>query len=83
MANRALIRTAALAVLAAIAASPLDRAPAAELLAAALQTGTLSLTLRSLVDATPSSHPEITHPTGAGNRLNMIRFGVPSAVTAR
>src|SRR5215472_6038359 len=33
--------------------------PQAELLAAAIQSGTLSLTLRSLVDATPSSHPEI------------------------
>lgn len=57
--------------------------PQAELLAAARQIGTLSLTLRSLVDATPSSHPETTHPTRAGNRLNMIRFGVATSTTAK
>jgi len=55
----------------------------AELLQAALQTGSLSLTLRSLADASPSSHPETTTPSHDVNRFNMIRFGVPSTATAR
>jgi len=54
----------------------------AEQLAAALQTGTLSLTLRSLADSSPSSHPETAIPTTA-NRFNMIRFGVPTTATSR
>jgi len=55
----------------------------AEMLQAALQTGTLSLTLRSLADAKPSSHPETTAPSQDVNRFNMIRFGVPITATAK
>jgi len=55
----------------------------AELLQAQLQTGTLSLTLRSLADATPSSRPETTAPSHDVNRFNMIRFGVPTTATAK
>jgi pilus assembly protein CpaB len=57
--------------------------PQAELLAAAIQSGTLSLTLRSLVDTSPTSHPEMAVPARSTNRFNMIRFGVPATTTSR
>jgi len=53
----------------------------AELLAAARQTGTLSLTLRSLVDAKAKQPIEDLRP--ARNRLNTIRFGVSTSILAR
>ncbi len=54
----------------------------AELLAAARQTGTLSLTLRSLVDATQKQAAEEA-PQARGNRLNTIRFGVSTSIMSR
>jgi pilus assembly protein CpaB len=53
----------------------------AEALAAARQTGTLSLTLRSIVDA-QQKHVVDEGPT-RGNRLNTIRFGVPTSILSR
>jgi pilus assembly protein CpaB len=55
----------------------------AELLQAALQSGSLSLTLRSLADASPSSRPQTAIPSRSADRFNMIRFGVPTTATAR
>lgn len=56
----------------------------AELLAAARKTGTLSLTLRSLLDATPSSHPVTTTPHDpSGDRINTIRFGVATSAAPK
>jgi pilus assembly protein CpaB len=54
----------------------------AELLAAARQTGTLSLTLRSLVDAQKKQTIEEA-PQVRGNRLNTIRFGVSTSIMSR
>jgi pilus assembly protein CpaB len=55
----------------------------AELLAAARQTGTLSLTLRSLVDANQKQQTVEEAPETRGNRLNTIRFGVSTSSTSR
>jgi pilus assembly protein CpaB len=55
----------------------------AELLAAARQTGTLSLTLRSLVDANKKQQPVEEAPEARGNRLNTIRFGVSTSSASR
>jgi pilus assembly protein CpaB len=52
-----------------------------ELLAAARQTGTLSLTLRSIVDA--GSKPNVGDRLGRGYRLNTIRFGVSTSTVSR
>jgi pilus assembly protein CpaB len=54
----------------------------AELLAAARQTGTLSLTLRSLVDYKKKETVEEA-PQARGDRLNTIRFGVSTSITSR
>jgi pilus assembly protein CpaB len=54
----------------------------AELLATARQTGTLSLTLRSLVDAKQRRVVDEA-PQARGNRLNTIRFGVSTSVLSR
>jgi pilus assembly protein CpaB len=53
----------------------------AELLAAARQTGTLSLTLRSLVDAKQKA--VVDEGPARGNRLSTIRFGVPTSILSR
>lgn len=58
--------------------------PQAELLAAARKTGTLSLTLRSLLDTTPSSRAETANVRDPrGNRINTIRFGVTTSATPK
>ncbi len=58
--------------------------PQAELLAAARKTGTLSLTLRSLLDATPSSRAQTTTARDPrGDRINTVRFGVTTSVTPK
>jgi pilus assembly protein CpaB len=54
----------------------------AELLAVARQTGTLSLTLRSLVDANAKKPAEDLTPA-RGNRLNTIRFGVSTSTLSK
>src|SRR4029077_17280587 len=53
----------------------------AETLAVARQTGSLSLTLRSIVDAntTDNAVPD----TRNDNRINMIRFGVPTSAVSK
>jgi pilus assembly protein CpaB len=53
----------------------------AELLAVARQTGTLSLTLRSIVDGDAKDNTK-DEPRN-DNRVNMIRFGVPSSAVSR
>jgi pilus assembly protein CpaB len=57
----------------------------AELLASARQAGTLSLTLRSLVDAAAPKHDTTDEDerSRAGGRLNMVRFGVPTSTMAK
>jgi pilus assembly protein CpaB len=55
----------------------------AELLAAAHQAGTLSLTLRSLVDANAKNKPTEDPTPARGNRLNTIRFGVSTSTVSR
>jgi pilus assembly protein CpaB len=55
----------------------------AELLAAARQSGTLSLTLRSLVDANAKNKPTEDLTPARGNRLNTIRFGVSTSTVSR
>jgi pilus assembly protein CpaB len=54
----------------------------AELLSAARQTGTLSLTLRSLVDANGPKQ-EIPDDGGKRDKLNAIRFGVSTEILSR
>ena len=53
----------------------------AETLAAARQTGTLSLTLRSIVDG-DAKNEHVSEPRN-DNRINMIRFGVPSSTVSK
>jgi pilus assembly protein CpaB len=53
----------------------------AETLAVARQTGTLSLTLRSIVDANAKDTPAAD--TRNDNRINMIRFGVSSSTVSK
>jgi pilus assembly protein CpaB len=53
----------------------------AETLAVARQTGTLSLTLRSIADANAQS--EAAPDTRNDNRINMIRFGVSSSAVSK
>ena len=53
----------------------------AELLAASRQVGALSLTLRSILDASKHA-PEETEDK-AGNRLNMVRFGVSTSIMTK
>jgi pilus assembly protein CpaB len=55
----------------------------AELLAASRQTGTLSLTLRSIVDASKRDKPEDTKDSKAGNRVDMVRFGVSTSTMTK
>jgi pilus assembly protein CpaB len=55
----------------------------AEMLAAARQTGSLSLALRSIVDAKPRKQDADDGQTTRGNRLNTIRFGVATSSVAR
>jgi pilus assembly protein CpaB len=56
----------------------------AELLAAARQTGTLLLTLRSIVDANPSkSNAADEGADRKGSRMNMVRFGVTSSTLTK
>lgn len=54
-----------------------------EILAAARQTGVLSLTLRSIVDAQSSKSDVADDTRGRGNRLNTIRFGVSTSTISR
>jgi pilus assembly protein CpaB len=54
----------------------------AEILAAARQTGVLSLTLRSIVDA-KSSKPDADDGRDRRSRVNTIRFGVPTSTISR
>jgi pilus assembly protein CpaB len=54
-----------------------------EILAAARQTGVLSLTLRSIVDATGDKKDAVDDNRGRGNRLNTIRFGVSTSTIPR
>jgi pilus assembly protein CpaB len=54
----------------------------AEILAAARQTGVLSLTLRSIVDAN-SSKPDADDGRGRRSRVNTIRFGVSTSTISR
>jgi pilus assembly protein CpaB len=55
----------------------------AELLAGARQAGVVSLSLRSLADAKPSSSAITQMHERIGVRINMIRFGVTTPVTAK
>jgi pilus assembly protein CpaB len=56
----------------------------AETLARAHQSGSLSLALRSIADANAvESSAEAKGPTGRGNSIEIIRYGVPSAQTAQ
>jgi pilus assembly protein CpaB len=55
----------------------------AELLAAARQMGTLSLTLRSIVDANSPQPDTDDKDSKKGNRINTIRFGVSSSTMAK
>jgi pilus assembly protein CpaB len=55
----------------------------AEMLAAARQSGSLSLALRSIVDAKPRKQDADDGQTARGNRLNTIRFGVTTSTVAR
>jgi pilus assembly protein CpaB len=52
----------------------------AELLAAARQTGIVTLSLRSIVDAGVKTQGE---PEDPGGRFNTVRFGVPASTIAR
>ena len=54
----------------------------AEILAAARQTGVLSLALRSIVDANAPKQPVADDSRGR-NRLNTIRFGISSQTLSR
>jgi pilus assembly protein CpaB len=54
----------------------------AELLAAARQSGTISLTLRSIADAKGDEGAN-DRDTRVGNRIKTIRFGVPSSTVTR
>lgn len=53
----------------------------AESLAVARQTGSLSLTLRSIVDA--NAKDNAVPDTRNDNRINMIRFGVPTSAVSK
>jgi pilus assembly protein CpaB len=53
----------------------------AESLAVARQTGSLSLTLRSIVDA--NTKDNAAPDTRNDNRINMIRFGVPTSAVSK
>ncbi len=55
----------------------------AEILAAARQTGVLSLTLRAIVDARPDKLEVIDDRRPRGNLLNTIRFGVLTPTLSR
>jgi pilus assembly protein CpaB len=55
----------------------------AEMLAAARQSGSLSLALRSIVDAKPRKQDADDGQTARGNRLNTIRYGVTTSTVAR
>ena len=55
----------------------------AETLALSRQLGTLSLALRSLVDADPSKRAAADDENATPNRLNMVRFGVTSTTIAK
>ncbi len=57
----------------------------AEVLAQARQQGTLTLSLRSLVDArgSPSDRAEDDGASARGNRINMVRFGVGSTAVRK
>jgi pilus assembly protein CpaB len=55
----------------------------AEMLAAARQSGSLSLALRSIVDAKPHKQDADDGQAARGNRLNTIRFGVTTSTVAR
>jgi pilus assembly protein CpaB len=56
----------------------------AEVLAAARQMGTLSLTLRSIVDAnSPNTDTPEDDETKARNRINTVRFGVSTSVISK
>jgi len=55
----------------------------AETLAVSRQRGTLSLALRSLIDANAPTKPTTDDGKTANRRLNMVRFGVTTAVTPK
>ena len=57
------------------------KAEQAEALARARQSGTLSLALRSLVDATQQQATDDTE--GKRDTVNIVRFGVPTTTTTR
>jgi SpoVK/Ycf46/Vps4 family AAA+-type ATPase len=54
-----------------------------ETLAVSRQMGTLSLALRSLVDADPNRKTVTEEKDDNRNRLNMVRFGVTSTTVAK
>lgn len=53
----------------------------AESLARARQTGTLSLSLRSLVDA--NQHTPTNTDSSKGDTVNVVRYGIPTTMTTR
>ncbi len=55
----------------------------AETLAVSRQRGTLSLALRSLIDANAAQAPTPDDGKSAGGRMNMVRFGVTTATTSK
>jgi pilus assembly protein CpaB len=55
----------------------------AETLAVSRQRGTLSLALRSLIDANAPSKPTPDDGKTANRRLNMVRFGVTTSITPK
>jgi pilus assembly protein CpaB len=55
----------------------------AEILAQSRQQGTLSLALRSLIDANPSNPETLTDEKSDRRRINTIRYGVTTVTTPR
>jgi pilus assembly protein CpaB len=55
----------------------------AETLAVSRQRGTLSLALRSLIDANTSAAAPVDDGNGGNRRLNMVRFGVTTSATPK
>jgi pilus assembly protein CpaB len=55
----------------------------AQRLAVSRQLGTLSLALRSIVDAETKDKPEENEDSGRGGAIDIVRFGVTSTTTPR
>lgn len=53
----------------------------AETLARSRQTGTLSLALRSIADVNVAEVKTDDRPSGRGDSINVIRYGIPSTMT--